>query len=65
MSSATVRSRPGYATTDQAAEYLGLSRQTLANWRSLGKGPRYAKRGRIVRYAWRDLDAWLNSPDSK
>jgi len=61
----TTRSRPGYATPAEAAEYLGVARQTLANWRSLGKGPRFVRRGRLVRYAWCDLDAWLTSPDSK
>jgi len=37
---------------EQAAEFLGLSKQTLTNWRHLRKGPAYIKlspgpRGRV------------------
>lgn len=58
------RPRPGWATTGQAAEHIGVAKQTLANWRSLGKGPTFSKRGNLVRYRWADLDAWLESPDN-
>ncbi|SEG44261.1 DNA binding domain-containing protein, excisionase family [Thermomonospora echinospora] len=54
------RSRPGWATTDQAAQHLGVARQTLANWRSQGRGPTWSKRGGVVRYRWADLDAWMS-----
>ncbi|MBA9003775.1 helix-turn-helix transcriptional regulator [Thermomonospora cellulosilytica] len=53
------RPRPGYANTDQAAAYLGVAKQTLANWRSTGRGPKFSRRGRVVRYRWADLDAWM------
>lgn len=46
----------------EAAEYLGLSPQTLAVWTS---AKRYAlpciKVGRVVRYRRRDLERWLES----
>jgi len=42
----------------QAAFYLGLAPQTLANMRSAGTGPRYRKHGHIVRYHIDDLDRW-------
>ncbi len=49
-------------TREQAAEYLGLSAQTLAVWTATG---RYdlpvVKVGRLVRYRLSDLDAWLES----
>jgi hypothetical protein len=32
--------------------------QTLAQWASQGKGPRYARFGRHVRYAIADVVAW-------
>ncbi|KXI16687.1 transcriptional regulator, MerR family [Corynebacterium sp. CMW7794] len=44
-----------------AAEMLGLSRGTLANWRAEGRGPRYIKSGRQILYRVKDLDAWLNA----
>jgi len=37
---------------------LGVSLQTLRNWRHLGRGPRYCKYGRAVRYLVTDLLAW-------
>ncbi|CAN5705961.1 hypothetical protein BH23GEM1_BH23GEM1_00520 [soil metagenome] len=45
----------------QAAELLGLATQTLAVWRSRGRGegPRYVKAGARVLYALDDLDAWV------
>jgi len=45
-----------------AAAYLGVARQTLANWRVRGEGPPYARLGksgaRIV-YRISDLDLFL------
>jgi hypothetical protein len=44
-----------------AASILGVARKTLANWRCLGRGPRYVKYGgRLgpVRYRVADLVAW-------
>ena len=43
-----------------AAAYLGLAMQTLANKRSDGTGPKFVKRGRIFYYR-ADLDAWLRA----
>jgi hypothetical protein len=44
-----------------AAEYLGLSPNTLSGWRSTGKGPAYRKFGAAVRYSLHDLDAFSAS----
>ncbi|HIE4035242.1 TPA: helix-turn-helix transcriptional regulator [Pseudomonas aeruginosa] len=46
-------------TTEEAAQYLRLSRQTLELLRLQGGGPRYAKLGRSVRYRRAALDEWL------
>jgi hypothetical protein len=43
----------------EVAEYLGKSEKTLANWRSLGLGPRYYKPEGTIRYDWADVRAWL------
>jgi excisionase family DNA binding protein len=48
-----------YMTQKQVAEMLGLSTATLEGWRIRGKGPRYLKLGRCVRYLVADLEAWI------
>lgn len=56
--------RPGRVTCESAAQYLGVAVQTLANWRSLGKGPRYMRDGKVhsrVYYRLSDLDDWLDA----
>lgn len=45
--------------TRAAAEYLGRSPQTLRNWRTDRKGPRYSGTGVGIRYRQSDLDAWI------
>ena len=51
------------AYTAKEVEVLyGLDYQTLANWRSQGKGPRYVKAGaRRVLYRRTDLDKWMEA----
>lgn len=44
---------------DMAAR-IGVPVGTLANWRCDGRGPRYLKVGRHVRYRVEDLEAWLD-----
>ncbi len=50
-------------TTEQAAEYLCLSTNTLARFRCEGTGPTYVKAGpgkrARVRYKKSDLDAYI------
>lgn len=43
----------------QAASYVGQKPATLRQWRTLGKGPAYHKKGRRVFYKKSDLDAWM------
>lgn len=43
----------------EAARRLGVSVQTLRNWRSMGRGPAYYKFGRAVRYADKDIAAYV------
>ncbi len=47
-----------FLSPEQAAHYLGLSVRTLQLYRSEGKGPRYRRHSRRVRYHITDLDAW-------
>jgi excisionase family DNA binding protein len=58
----TERFRSGNALTEtQAAEQLGLSIATLRAWRHRGKGPRFVRFGRAVRYLRADLDAFIRA----
>jgi Helix-turn-helix domain len=46
----------------EAATYLGdLPVRTLRQWRYVGRGPRYVKVERHVRYRISDLDRWLDA----
>ena len=45
----------------EAAKFLGLSVRTLQAWRLQGKGPKWKKLGRAVRYALPDLEAFLEA----
>jgi excisionase family DNA binding protein len=42
------------------ADRLGVSRSTLQSWRYSGRGPRYIKVGRLIRYRNADIDAYLH-----
>jgi len=53
-----------WLTPAEAAEYLSVKEGTLANWRSEGRGPQFAKQGRVVRYSAAVLDAWLSPPSN-
>jgi hypothetical protein len=47
---------PGdFINTEAAAKIIGQSPGTLATWRHYGKGPRFCKFGRSVRYYKPDL----------
>lgn len=48
-----------YISSVVAAEYLGISNQTLKRWRVWGRGPRYQKISNEIRYYLADCDAWL------
>ncbi|EHS1183811.1 helix-turn-helix domain-containing protein [Vibrio vulnificus] len=46
-------------TSDQVADWLDLSPNTISQWRYLRRGPRFLKIGKNVRYAEEDVKAWL------
>src|SRR5437763_68838 len=45
----------------KVAEQLDVPEKTLADWRSRGLGPAYARIGRHVRYRPEDLERWVRS----
>lgn len=50
---------PELLSAEQAAELLGIHRQTLANWRVSGAGPRFIKLGARVLYSPEEITTWL------
>jgi len=50
-----------FVSDREVSRLLGIGRQTLANWRSQQKGPRYVKSGRLVRYAVSDIFAFMEA----
>lgn len=53
----------GTDLTDEVtlAVRLGVSRSTLQSWRYAGRGPRFIKLGRLIRYRNADVDAYLQA----
>ena len=52
---------PAALRTPEAAAYLNVQSSTLEQWRWNGRGPRFSKLGRAVRYRQSDLDAFLDA----
>lgn len=48
-------------TGREAAEYLGISEQTIRIQRITGRGAKFIKVGRLVRYRQTDIEAYLNA----
>lgn len=48
-------------TTAEAATYMRLKPQTLAKWRSHGKGPAFVQLGGKVFYRVAELDAYVEA----
>ena len=44
---------------DETADMLNVSRRTLPVWRVQGKGPKFIKIGKLVRYERTEIDAWI------
>jgi predicted DNA-binding transcriptional regulator AlpA len=47
-------------TENEAADRLGLSVKTLRAWRCRGRGPKFMRFGRAVRYLPSDLDEFVS-----
>ncbi len=45
-------------TERDAAPRCGVSPKTLANWRVLGRGPRFIKAGGRIAYDPADIETW-------
>lgn len=47
------------------ADFLGISHSCVKKWRAVGHGPKYFKRGRVVRYELTDIQEWLTNGERK
>ena len=45
--------------TTQLCELLGIGHKAVEKWRLHGKGPRFIKVGKLVRYDEADVFAWI------
>jgi predicted DNA-binding transcriptional regulator AlpA len=52
--------RPRALTEHDVAERLRLSVATLRAWRTKGKGPRFVRLGRAIRYLESDIDRFVD-----
>ncbi|MBB4853542.1 hypothetical protein HNP40_000908 [Mycobacteroides chelonae] len=50
-----------WLTPEDAAIYLKVTEQKLADLRYLKEGPRFRRVGRLIRYTHADLDSWLDA----
>jgi excisionase family DNA binding protein len=48
-------------TTNEVADLLHRSEETLRYWRARGTGPRSFKAGRGVLYKREDVESWINT----
>jgi hypothetical protein len=59
LATVTVAGAPDLVDEATLAVRLGVSRSALQSWRYSGRGPRFIKLGRLVRYRIVDIDAYL------
>jgi excisionase family DNA binding protein len=52
-------------TQGELAEYLKVKPRTLQQWRSDGKGPRWTRVGRVIRYRDSDVKEWLDQQEQQ
>lgn len=45
--------------TPQLSSHLGIGEKALEKWRLQGKGPKFIKVGKLVRYDEADVLAWI------
>ncbi len=61
---AAARKGSPFLNTQQAAHYMCISERLLEQMRRDGKGPRFRKHGRHIRYRISDLDAYSDGRSS-
>jgi excisionase family DNA binding protein len=49
----------------ELAERLKIQPRTLQDWRSTGRGPKFVRVGRVIRYRESDIEKWLDQQAEK
>ncbi|MBM0232883.1 helix-turn-helix domain-containing protein [Micromonospora sp. STR1_7] len=52
--------RRALASTNEVADFLVLPVRTVEDWRRSGRGPKFSRVGKHVRYRWADVEKWLD-----
>lgn len=70
QSTTTTRPERAFAPHDllsekELAAAVGVAAPTLRNLRCRGLGPRYVKFGRLIRYRWSDVEAYIAASTSE
>ncbi|WP_417784189.1 helix-turn-helix transcriptional regulator [Terasakiella pusilla] len=60
MKKVTLNAGPVW-TEKEFAQYYRMSLQTIRSWRVSGKGPKFLKIGRSVRYKKEEIQKWEDS----
>lgn len=60
-----ISTAPEVMREKEAAKYLGVSANTLRQYRVQGVGPAYSKTGSVITYAKADLDFYLQKSKIK
>ncbi len=55
----TIQANDKLMTQAEVKEITGLADSTLEQWRLKGKGPKFIKLGRLVRYRTSDVQAYI------
>jgi hypothetical protein len=53
-----------YGSEADIEQIYGIPRATLQRWRFFGKGPKWVKFMRSVRYKFADIEAWIAAQPS-
>jgi hypothetical protein len=61
---ATLPNTPRLLNEKQTAQSLGVSAAALRKWRSEGRGPKFARVGRCIRYDLRSIERFLRQNSS-
>ena len=61
MQTTTEHANQSYLTEKALADEIQVKPQTLAVWRTQGRGPAFVKLGRSVRYRRVDVEQFINS----
>lgn len=48
-----------YLTPKEVEKLYSIKAGTLANWRCQGRGPKYSKDGRLIRYSLDAIEEWF------